>query len=108
MPGGSILLRRKVGAVIAFVKRVASRLRGIRVALTAASLAFTTMLVGHRLLRIPTGMLVGMLAGIQTQPADLAFASERTRNDLPNAGYAAVYPVATIAKLLLAQLLLGL
>ena len=30
--------------MIAFVKRVASRLRGIRVALTAASLAFTTML----------------------------------------------------------------
>jgi putative transport protein len=47
-----------------------------------------------------------MLAGLQTQPAILAFALEQTGNELPNVGYAAVYPVALIAKILLAQLLL--
>jgi putative transport protein len=38
-----------------------------------------------------------------TQPAVLAFAVERTGSDLPNTGYATVYPVATITKILLAQ-----
>ena len=42
--GGRRARRDNVGAVIAFFKRVAARLSGIRVALTAASLAFTTLL----------------------------------------------------------------
>lgn len=77
---------------------------GMLVTLAVASLA---VVIGHRVLHIPASVVVGMLAGIQTQPADLAFASERTRNEVPAMGYAAVYPVATIAKIVLAQLLLG-
>jgi putative transport protein len=62
---------------------------------------------GHRVLRIPFGTLTGMLAGLQTQPAVLGFAVEQSGNDLPNVGYARVYPLATVAKILLAQLLVG-
>ena len=62
---------------------------------------------GHRVLHIPFGMLTGMLAGLQTQPAVLGFAVEQSGNDLPNVGYARVYPLATVAKILLAQLLVG-
>ena len=47
-----------------------------------------------------------MLAALQTQPAVLSFAHEQTENDLPNIGYATVYPLAIIAKVLIAQLLL--
>jgi putative transport protein len=64
--------------------------------------------IGHRRLGIPMSLLTGMLAGLQTQPAVLSYAGEQTGNDLPNSGYATVYPVATIAKILLAQLLLAL
>jgi putative transport protein len=46
-----------------------------------------------------------MLAGLQTQPAVLGFALEQTGNDLPNIGYAEVYPLAMMLKILLAQLL---
>lgn len=67
-----------------------------------------TLWVGHRVLKIPMGVLTGMLAGIQTQPAVLAFANEQTRHDLPGVGYATVYPVTTIAKIVLAQVLLAL
>jgi putative transport protein len=49
-----------------------------------------------------------MLAGLQTQSAVLGFALEQSRNELPTVGYASVYPVATITKILLAQLLLTL
>jgi len=68
--------------------------------------AFATLWLGHRVLKIPMGILVGVLAGLQTQPAVLGFALEQTGDDLPNIGYATVYPVAIIAKIVLAQILL--
>jgi putative transport protein len=74
-------------------------------AITAAT-AFSALAVGHRLLGIPLSLLAGMVAGIHTQPAVLGYALQRTRNDVPNVGYASVYPAATLAKILLAQLLL--
>lgn len=76
--------------------------------LVTVSVALFVSLVAHKLLRIPAALVVGMIAGIQTQPADLAFAIERTRNEVPSAGYAAVYPVATVVKIVLAQLMLRL
>jgi putative transport protein len=69
--------------------------------------AVLTLIIGHKLLKIPMGLLVGMVGGLQTQPAVLGFASEQSHNDLPNVGYATVYPLAFIAKLLLAQGLLA-
>jgi putative transport protein len=68
--------------------------------------ALVTLWVGYRLLRISMGILTGILAGIQTQPATLAFALEQSGDELPNAGYASVYPMAMIAKIVLAQLIL--
>lgn len=76
--------------------------------LVTVTVALFVSLVAHKLLRIPAALVVGMIAGIQTQPADLAFAIERTRNEVPSAGYAAVYPVATVVKIVLAQLMLRL
>lgn len=48
----------------------------------------------------------GQLGGAQTQPAVLAFANTRTAFDIRvSLGYALVYPVAMVGKILLAQLL---
>ena len=50
--------------------------------------------------------LAGALGGVQTQPAVLAFANGRTHDDPRVAlGYALVYPVAMVAKILIATLL---
>jgi putative transport protein len=68
--------------------------------------AILTLWFGFKVLKIPFPVLSGMLAAIQTQPAVLAFANERAKNDLPNIGYATIYPVAMIAKIVIAQLLL--
>ncbi len=67
---------------------------------------FTTLLVGYKILRIPMGQIMGLLAGMQTQPALLAYSQEQTRNELPSIGYATVYPLAMVVKILVAQLLL--
>ncbi len=70
-------------------------------------LGLVTLWVGHRLLGIPLGLLAGILAGLQPQPAVLAFAHEQNRNDLPNVGYASVFSMAMILKIALAQLFLA-
>jgi putative transport protein len=53
------------------------------------------------------GLLGGIVAGLQTQPAVLGFNLEQSKNDLPNIGYATVFPVATITKILLGQPILA-
>lgn len=70
--------------------------------------ALLTLWVGSRLLRIPMSLLIGMLAGLQTNPAILSYATLQTGNDIPNVGYVTVYPAAMITKILLAQILLSL
>lgn len=80
---------------------------GAGVAITGI-MAFIALWIGYKLLHIPFGLLLGMVAGFQTQPAILGFALEQTGDEWPNIGYAAVYPVALITKIVLAQLLLTL
>jgi len=69
-------------------------------------MTLVTLWVGYRLLKIPMSLLMGMMAGLQTQPAVLGYALEQTKNELPNIGYAAVFPGALILKIILAQVLL--
>ena len=41
---------------------------------------------------MPFDFVTGVMSGIHTQPAALAFATAQANNDHPNVGYAAVYP----------------
>lgn len=110
---GLILFLAGVGtrAGFAFVDTL-TRGNGITIFVAGATItlvvALTTLWLGHKLLKIPMSLLIGMLAGLQTQPAVLGFALEQTGNELPNVGYATVYPIATVTKIILAQLLLVL
>jgi putative transport protein len=70
--------------------------------------AFTALAIGHRVMKLPMSLLMGMVSGIHTQPAVLGYALEQTGDEIPNLGYASVYPAATIAKILLVQVLLAL
>ena len=76
-------------------------------ALLTMLIAFLTLWIGRRVFKIPMGLLLGMTAGLQTQPAVLGYALQQTGDELPNIGYAAVYPIALISKILLAQILLA-
>lgn len=49
--------------------------------------------------------LSGAIAGSMTDPPALAFATNITGSDAPNASYAAVYPLTTFLRILLAQIL---
>lgn len=77
-------------------------------AVITCTTALLTLWVGHRLLKMPMSLLIGTLGGLQTSPAVLSYATEQTGNDIPHIGYATVYPVAMITKIVLAQLLVAL
>ena len=48
----------------------------------------------------------GVLAGIQTQPAVLGFAVGRCGNERVEPGYAAVYPLSMLLKIIFVQIFL--
>lgn len=66
------------------------------------SAAFLLLIVGYKLLRLPFSLLVGMVAN---QPAILDFAASRTGNKIPHYGYAMVFPIALVAKIVISQIL---
>ena len=85
------------------------RTSGLAVLLAGAVVTFAitlfALVVGYRYLKIPFESLMGLISGIQTQPACLAYATREANSEVPNIAYAAVYPVALIAKVILAQLI---
>lgn len=82
---------------------------GISIFLAAAAItltaAFLTLWIGYKLLNIPFPLLTGMLSAVHTQPAVLGYSLEQSKNEIPNIGYALIFPIATIGKILLTQLI---
>lgn len=74
-------------------------------ALVTLSSCVPALLLARGPLRMPAFQAFGAVAGIHTQPAVLAWAAARTATDAPARGYAAVFPVATVTKILMAQVL---
>jgi putative transport protein len=70
-----------------------------------AGVALASLFVGHRLLRLPFEKVMGLTCAIHTEPASLSFASLMSNSEIPQAAYARVFPVCTVAKIVLAQLL---
>lgn len=122
LPYTANLMLRQVGLVL-FLAGIGTRAGydfyqtltaggGVPIFLAAAGIvcvtALVTLWIGHKVLKVPMGLLSGMLAALQTQPATLGFALEQAGNELPNIGYARVFPVAAVAKIVVAQLLVTL
>jgi putative transport protein len=77
------------------------------VSITAAT-AFLALWIGHKVLKIPMCLVVGIVAGMHTSTPGLGYIKEQTGNDLPDQGYACVFPFATIGKIVLVHLVLVL
>ncbi len=72
-------------------------------AILTTVIATATILIGHLYLKLPMAAVMGMVSGIQTQSACLAYANQQTESDLPNIWYTTVYPASVVAKIILAQ-----
>ena len=71
---------------------------------TSAATAAALLLAVKRF-KLPMPAAMGMMSGLQTQPACLAYANQLSHGDQPNIWYATVYPVAMVMKILVAQVL---
>jgi putative transport protein len=71
-------------------------------------ITMTTILVGYLFLKLPMAAVMGLMSGIQTQSACLAYANQQTETDLPNIWYTTVYPASMVIKIIIAQLLVSL
>ena len=94
----------RAGAAFADTVRSGGALKGMLVGLVV-TIAVTagTALAGARM-GLSKPVLLGAISGVQTQPAALAFACEQA-GERPNEGYTAVFPIAMIAKILVAQVI---
>jgi putative transport protein len=69
--------------------------------------AVVTILIGYKYLKLPMAAVMGLVSGIQTQSACLAYANQQTESDLPNIWYTTVYPASVVAKIILAQVIVS-
>ncbi len=67
-----------------------------------------TILVGYKFLKLPMAAVMGMVSGIHTQSACLAFANQQTDSDLPNIWYTTVFPASMVSKIILAQVIVSI
>jgi putative transport protein len=67
--------------------------------------AFLTIILGRLFLKLETIPLLGLMSGIQGQPACLAFAETLAENRAPNIYYATIQPVSMLTKIILVQVL---
>jgi putative transport protein len=77
-------------------------------AIITTLVTITTILIGHIYLKLPMAAVMGLMSGIQTQPACLAYANQQTDTDLPNVWYTTVYPASMVAKIILSQIIVSI
>lgn len=101
---GGVGIRSGATFADAVVSRLGIQLLVAGLVVTVITAIASTFLI--RLLRRDPIEGAGMISGIQTQPAVLAFAAERADGDPQvDAGYALVFPLSMILKLIVVQLL---
>lgn len=66
----------------------------------------TMVLIGRLVLKLNFYQLVGLMSGTYTDPAALAFSTKYLDSDIPTQAYATVYPLVTIFRIFVAQLLI--
>jgi putative transport protein len=118
MPFSANLTLRQIGLVLflagvgtkasdSFVRTLVEggwRLAAIGAIVTTVTTTLALAL-GVKSMHLSPPEVMGFVSGIQTQPACLAYASKKTSTNAADVWYSAVYPVAMIAKIILAQLL---
>lgn len=64
------------------------------------------VLLGRFVFKLNFYQLVGIMSGAYTDPAALAFSTKYLDSEIPNRAYATVYPMVTIFRIFIAQLLI--
>ena len=81
------------------------RLRVVLVAAAVVGLSAVLLVIGARAVGVSAPRAAGVVAGFVGQPAVLAYAGSRVVDERVEAGYAALFALGIIVKILLVQLL---
>jgi putative transport protein len=108
---GLILFQAGVGTRAGYGFLETVRATGADMIVAGAAITFCvalcTLFIGHRLLKRSFESVMGLTAAIHTEPASLAFAGLISTSDGPQAAYSRVFPLCTVAKIVLAQVLVS-
>jgi putative transport protein len=77
-------------------------------AIITTFVSLTAILMAFKVLKLPMSAVMGMVSGMHTQPAVLAYSNQQAQNEMPNMWYATVYPASMITKIFLAQIIVSL
>lgn len=106
---GLVLFQAGVGTRAGYGFLQTVRSSGVSMILAGAFItscvALVSLFVGHRLMKQPFERVLGLTAAIHTEPASLAFAGLVSDSDAPQEAYSRVFPLCTVAKIVLAQIL---
>jgi len=93
-----------VSSGYAFISNLSMDALWVFIASIAISMltAMAMLFIGYKLVKIPFSLLTGI---VSNQPAILDFATRRSGNRIPEFGYAMVFPIALIFKIIIAQIL---
>lgn len=64
--------------------------------------ACAALFIGYKIVKLPFSLLLGI---VSNQPAILDFAKARSNNRVPEFGYSMMFPIASVMKILIAQIL---
>lgn len=116
LPYSSNVTLRQIGLILflaviglqsghSFVESL-SKIDGITIFIGGSMLsiftAFIGVFIGHKIFKIPFSIMLGMMSN---QPAILDFASNMSKSKVPQIGYAMMFPISLIMKILYAQIL---
>lgn len=65
-----------------------------------------TAFIGHYFMKINFLQLAGIMSGTYTDPAALSFSTSYLDSDVPTSSYAQIYPLVTLSRIFVAQMLI--
>lgn len=103
---GLILFLAAIGVNSGFSFANSLSMEGLWIFLASIIISMSTAMaliyLGYKIVKMPFSLLMGIVAN---QPAILDFARSRAGNRIPEFGYAMVFPIALIFKIIIAQIL---
>jgi putative transport protein len=97
---------RSAQQFVTTVQQTGFTLLGTGIAITL-TIALTALGIGYGLMRLPFDQVLGVIAGVTGNPAILAYASKAVPTNQPELGYAIVFPLSTIIKIIVVQVILA-
>jgi putative transport protein len=98
---------RSAEKFLATVKETGFLLLGLGIVITLLAV-LSSMILARTLFAVTFDEMLAVVAGVTGNPAILAYAAQAVPTNKPELGYAIVFPISTIIKIIVVQIILGI